>query len=490
VSAAGACVVLSRSSTARRDDAERAGSLSAELARAVAQLPSISRPNDTRVWPAGALPKNRSGKVDQAALREWLHGVAGQTGTQPRGRAAVQSNALVAAVASAFQQALRLPEPVTDRSFRALGGDSIAAALAAHRLGEAVPGAAQPGLAARVLEADSATALASELKLELGVHCAHVSPTVSAHAVAERPLSPNTLHAPTARAKRAAPDASAVGCPRVVALGRAGRAMEWPTPTSLMRPGHRRRHTESAGGAELVFRWRVGLEKCIDATPLLVLQHVPTCMTPAERCADGCTARAFIGSHAGRFVCVDMENGATLWCAQLPDRVESSAAASLDGAVVVVGCYDGVVYGLDANSGGVRWRAPTGDQVKCSPAVDARDGSVWCGSHSGLLLRLRPEDGAVLFKLQMSAAVFASPLVDAERNRVLVATTKGAVACLDPTLRPAWSWQASAPVFAGPALLPDGDCLVAAVDGTLVRLAGATGSPRWTFCVAAAGVQR
>jgi acyl-CoA synthetase len=67
--------------------------------------------------------------------------------------------------------------------------------------------------------------------------------------------------------------------------------------------------------------WRVSLQACVDASPLLVI-HGDTC-------------RIFIGSHSHNFMSVDAISGEVQWEVQLTGRVESSAAITHDFSQVI-----------------------------------------------------------------------------------------------------------------------------------------------------------
>lgn len=60
------------------------------------------------------------------------------------------------------------------------------------------------------------------------------------------------------------------------------------------------------------------------------------------------------GSHSHEFAAISMKDGSKIWNTILPDRIESSACLSPNGAFVIVGCYDGVVYIFRSDSGKVR----------------------------------------------------------------------------------------------------------------------------------------
>lgn len=71
--------------------------------------------------------------------------------------------------------------------------------------------------------------------------------------------------------------------------------------------------------------WSSDTGRCVDASPVLLV-HGRT---------GGATV--FIGSHSHRFQALDLTSGSCLWERVLGDRIESSAAVSICGSLVVVG---------------------------------------------------------------------------------------------------------------------------------------------------------
>ena len=75
----------------------------------------------------------------------------------------------------------------------------------------------------------------------------------------------------------------------------------------------------------ITYQWRTNLHKCIDASPLVV--H-------SQGVGEG---EVFIGSHSYIFMCIRLSDGEILWNRRLRDRIESSAALSACGRLVIVG---------------------------------------------------------------------------------------------------------------------------------------------------------
>lgn len=82
---------------------------------------------------------------------------------------------------------------------------------------------------------------------------------------------------------------------------------------------------------ELCLSWSSDTGRCVDASPIiLVRERTEQSSVVAER-------TVFIGSHSHRFQALDLDTGRLLWERVLGDRVESSAAVSHCGTLVVVG---------------------------------------------------------------------------------------------------------------------------------------------------------
>lgn len=69
--------------------------------------------------------------------------------------------------------------------------------------------------------------------------------------------------------------------------------------------------------------WRVDTSKCVDATPLVLIQEN--------------TLLVLIGSHSKRFFCINGESGHVIWTYDSQDRIESSACPSKCGRFVIFG---------------------------------------------------------------------------------------------------------------------------------------------------------
>ncbi|KAL6964876.1 hypothetical protein U1Q18_035929 [Sarracenia purpurea var. burkii] len=95
--------------------------------------------------------------------------------------------------------------------------------------------------------------------------------------------------------------------------------------------------------------WRVHMESCIDASPLLVFYDRDIFL--------------FIGSHSYKFLCINAKSGFVQWEIKLEGRIECSAAIIDNFSQVVVGCYKGNIYFLDFFNGNICWTFQTCGEV-------------------------------------------------------------------------------------------------------------------------------
>ncbi|KAJ8771311.1 hypothetical protein K2173_026488 [Erythroxylum novogranatense] len=216
--------------------------------------------------------------------------------------------------------------------------------------------------------------------------------------------------------------------------------------------------------------WKVDMESCVDASPLVVLKDQD--------------AYLFVGSHAQKFVCINVKSGSVQWEAKLEGRIECSAAIAGDFSQVVVGCYRGKIYFLDFFSGNVCWIFETSGQVKSQPYVDLCRKLIWCGSHDHNLYALDYENHLCIYKLPCGGSVYGSPAVDEVHDVLYVASTSGRVTAVLIKDRPfctLWKHELGVPVFGSLSLSPYGNVVCCLVDGNVVML-DMSGSILWKVC--------
>ncbi|XP_040274754.1 beta-alanine-activating enzyme isoform X1 [Bufo bufo] len=188
-------------------------------------------------------------------------------------------------------------------------------------------------------------------------------------------------------------------------------------------------------------RWASDTDKCVDASPLLVIS------TNKES-----TRTVYIGSHSHRVQALDLDTGVVVWERILGDRVESSAAVSKCGNFILVGCYDGGIYIMRRTSGENHWIFTTGNAVKSSPVIDPVSGLAFVGSHDQYFYALDVEVKQCVWKAHCDGgAVFSSPCISTEPHHLYVATLGGRVLAFNPvTGKTIWKIELGKPIFSSP----------------------------------------
>ncbi|KAF6203939.1 hypothetical protein GE061_002277 [Apolygus lucorum] len=198
--------------------------------------------------------------------------------------------------------------------------------------------------------------------------------------------------------------------------------------------------------------WSVDLQKCIDASPLGVMNN---------NCED---SFVIVGSHSGLVVVLKCETGEIISQTQLPDRVEASACLSSDHSFYYIGCYDGNIYRICIADGKIVWSFKTEDQVKSTCVLHLEkifvgsydehiyalseggdlfwkqhvgpvtipvlpfQSSIIVGTLTNKVLRLSTKDGSVLSKIEISFPLFSNLILTTYRGHrrcVLMAPVDG-----------------------------------------------------------------
>ncbi|CAD5333204.1 unnamed protein product [Arabidopsis thaliana] len=213
--------------------------------------------------------------------------------------------------------------------------------------------------------------------------------------------------------------------------------------------------------------WKVHMESCVDASPLVVLKDSKTYL--------------FIGSHSRKFSCIDAKSGSVYWETILEGRIEGSAMVVGDFSQVVIGCYKGKLYFLDFSMGSLRWTFQACGEIKCQPVVDTSSQLIWCGSHDHTLYALDYRSQCCVYKLQCGGSIFASPAIDEGHSSLYVASTSGrviAVSIKDSPFHTLWLLELEAPIFGSLCITPTIICCL--VDGQVIAMSP-SGTISWRY---------
>lgn len=214
------------------------------------------------------------------------------------------------------------------------------------------------------------------------------------------------------------------------------------------------------GGGSLEELWKVHMESCVDASPLVVFMESD--------------AYIFIGAHSQKFVCIDAKRGFVLWEVKLEGRIECSAAVLDDFSQVVVGCYQGNIYFLNILDGSIRWKFKTSGEVKSQPVEDKPRHLVWCGSYDHHIYALDYKNYSCTFRFSCGGSIFGSPAVDEVYEKLFVASTSGLLTAISVKALPfrkLWMQDLQVPVFGSLSINPSNrNVICCLVNGSVVAL--------------------
>ncbi|MCL7045729.1 hypothetical protein MKW94_008913, partial [Papaver nudicaule] len=429
-----------------------------------------------------ALPTSSTGKVDYASLS---NPPFSEKQSESVADAAPSDHGLLQVVKKAFCDALMVGEIADDTDFFEMGGNSIAAAQVAHKLGinmrllfvfpspskllkplldNGIPckgDQKQQLKRQKITEYPSFSSIVSiqnKKVLESSVRVPSWknagSPVASKYLkldsdlymdlIGRNPWTSGFCNSATCTFSR---------CNKIVYGGDKAR---WAVQTPLHAKGSMRS------------LWKVNLRSCVDASPLVVLK-------------DG-DLYLFIGSHSHIFICVDAMSGEPRWEVQLEGRIECSAAIVDDYSQVVVGCYKGKINFLDFITGVISWAFQTQGEVKSQPLVDKCRHLIWCGSYDQNLYALDYKNHTCVYTVSCGGSIYGSPSIDMDRNMLYVASTKGRVTALSVLTSPfstQWVYELEVPVFGSLSVSSvHGNVICCLVDGNVVALSS-KGSVVW-----------
>uniref|UniRef100_A0A8R7UXH6 4-coumarate--CoA ligase n=1 Tax=Triticum urartu TaxID=4572 RepID=A0A8R7UXH6_TRIUA len=218
--------------------------------------------------------------------------------------------------------------------------------------------------------------------------------------------------------------------------------------------------------------WNIPLGSCVDASPLLVLNNG--------------MINIFIGSHSHLFLCIDGSNGSVRWIVKLEGRVECSATITGDFSEVVVGCYKGKIYFHDMLTGKLSWTVQTDGEVQLLHFYLKLCMVVRCGSYDHHLYALNYKDRCCAYKVSCGGSIYGSPAVDMAHDRIYVACTSGLVTAISlevPSFRIVWQYEAGAAIFSSLAIdHQSGNVVCCLVNGLVIAL-NSNGTVVWKATV-------
>lgn len=225
---------------------------------------------------------------------------------------------------------------------------------------------------------------------------------------------------------------------------------------------------------DLKVSWTLDLNKCIDASPLIVI-------TQTER---KCQHYCLIGSHSGRFCCVDIDSGKMVWDLNLLDRIESSACIDKTARYVYVGDYSGNFYGILFLNGIIMWKVNVKEAIKSSPVCSRN--LVYFGAYDHCIYAcqiLKNDNTQIVWKHKVSdSSIYSTPLIAKKETLLIVATLDGTLAALDATNgETRWKTSLESPIFSSPVLCENNSFIVGSASSLIYRINILNGEIIWKF---------
>lgn len=219
---------------------------------------------------------------------------------------------------------------------------------------------------------------------------------------------------------------------------------------------------------EIIPRWKVDMEKCIDATPSVCLLN-------------GNEAIVSVGSHSKLLYNISVKSGECISKLELPDRIESQIIQM--GEFGFVGCYDGCMYCFKIRTGSIKWKFNTGEMIKCRALLLNRTLLFGNYSETTNFWCLDANNGNLIWSQKIgSKSIYANP-IEVGNGNVLVCSLDGTVAWMNShSAKVVWSFQLQAPVFSTPTVYHNKNrelqIIVLAVNGHMYGL-NSDGVPLW-----------
>lgn len=153
-------------------------------------------------------------------------------------------------------------------------------------------------------------------------------------------------------------------------------------------------YTPDNGPLDNTIKWSYETTSSVESTPTVV------------------SGKIYIGDDAGKFYCLNADDGTIIWNYQTNNSVDSSA--TVVNGKVYFGSYDDNVYCLNADNGELIWNYTTGSDVEySSPAI--ANGKLYIGSYDGKVYCLNSENGDFIWSYTTGSSILSSPAIVGSR---------------------------------------------------------------------------
>ncbi|CAF2035826.1 unnamed protein product [Rotaria magnacalcarata] len=240
---------------------------------------------------------------------------------------------------------------------------------------------------------------------------------------------------------------------------------------------------------QLTLHWKYSMNKCIDASPLVIL-------------VDDVRQYVIIGSHAGLINCYQIDSGQFVWSFQTNDRIEATGTISRNGQFFLVGKYfrlsflrhlkveinlgdySGILYIIECSNGKLYSSYQCQGLIKTIPCIHRSVDMIYLGAHDQFIhgIHLQEISSKCIWKYKLESSCASSPQLSADNCRLYVASLGGDVfAFQSDDGKLLWKQPLDKAIFSTIAIWNEKFLLVGCVDQTLYCLDSGNGQKKWTF---------
>ncbi|CAF4747100.1 unnamed protein product [Rotaria socialis] len=222
---------------------------------------------------------------------------------------------------------------------------------------------------------------------------------------------------------------------------------------------------------QLTLHWKYSMNKCIDASPLVIL-------------VDDFRQYVIIGSHAGLINCYQIDSGQFVWSFQTIDRIEATGTISRNGQFFLVGDYSGILYIIECSNGKLYSSYQCQGLIKTIPCIHRSVDMIYLGAHDQFIhgIHLQETSSKCIWKYKLESSCASSPQLSADNGRLYVASLGGDVfAFQSDDGKLLWKQPLDKPIFSTIAIWNEKFLLVGCVNQILYCLDSGNGQKKWTF---------
>ena len=217
---------------------------------------------------------------------------------------------------------------------------------------------------------------------------------------------------------------------------------------------------QSISPKSLTLLWKCFMNKCIDASPVIVL-------------IDDIRQFVIIASHAGLINAYQIDTGEHQWSFQANVRIEARGTISRNGEWFLIGDYSGTLYIINCFNGEFYSSYQCAGLIKTIPCIHKQFDIVYLGAHDQYLhaIQLQKDSCECLWKIPLNSSCVSSPQISEDNLRIYVATLAGDILAIqsnDGTI--IWKESLHKPIFSTMIIWKEKFLIIGCVDQNIYCL--------------------